>query len=48
MHTVTVVVTFALSPAKAAQVLERWWEFKAKRKAYMRGKRSGSMKKVAA
>lgn len=40
-HTVSVVLTFAVSSVKAASVLERWWEFKAQRKRYMRERRAG-------
>lgn len=40
MTTVTVVVSFPVSAAQAAKVLERWWAFKAKRKQYMRDKRA--------
>ena len=39
MTTVTVVLSFPVSAAKAAQVLERWWAFKEKRKRYMRDRR---------
>ena len=38
-HTVTVVLSFPVSVVKAQAVLERWWSFKAKRKAYMRERR---------
>lgn len=43
-HTVSVELSFPLSSAKAAQVLERWWVFKGRRKLYMRAVRSGAMK----
>jgi hypothetical protein len=45
-HTVTVVTTFAVSGAKAREVLERWWVFKDERKKYMRLRRAGRMKKA--
>jgi hypothetical protein len=40
-HTVSVALSFPVSSAKAKEVLERWWAFKAHRKHYMRGKRAG-------
>lgn len=43
-HTVVVVLSFPVSAAKAKEVLERWWEFKAHRKQYMRDKRAGRLK----
>jgi hypothetical protein len=43
-YTVSVVTTFPVSQAMAGKVLERWWEFKAKRKQYMRDRRSGRAK----
>lgn len=43
--TVTVTVSFPVSAAKAAKVLERWWAFKEKRRRYMREKRAGRLKR---
>ena len=40
-YTVSVVLSFPVSVPKAVEVLERWWKFKAARKAYMRDRRSG-------
>lgn len=40
-YEVRVVVGFPVSAAKAREVLERWWAFKQKRKAYMRDRRAG-------
>ena len=48
MHTVTVELSFVVSPVKAARVLEAWWVRKDSHKRYMRDVRSGrkgSMKK---
>jgi len=39
-------LSFAVSEAKARAVLERWWKEKERRKAYMRMRRSGAMKKA--
>jgi hypothetical protein len=36
-----VVLSFPVSAAKAVEVLERWWAFKAQRKQYMRDRRAG-------
>lgn len=44
-HTVSVVLSFAVAPVKAKEVLERWWAFKARRKTYMRDRRAGRLKK---
>lgn len=44
-HTVSVSLSFAVAPAKAAAVLERWWAFKERRKKYMRDRRAGRLKK---
>lgn len=41
VYTLELVTTFPISTAKAEQVLERWWRFKAHRKQYMRDKRAG-------
>jgi len=43
-HTVSVVLSFPVSRAKAEEVLERWWAFKGKRKRYMRDRRAGRLK----
>ena len=46
MHEVLVRgLSFAVSAEKARVVLERWWKEKERRKAYMRVRRSGAMKK---
>lgn len=46
-HTVSVVLSFAVAPAKAREVLERWWGFKEKRKRYMRDRRAGRVPAVS-
>lgn len=43
-YEVLVKVSFPVSAEKARRVLERWWAFKEKRKAYMRARRLGRMK----
>lgn len=40
-YTVTVVVDFPVSAAKAKEVLARWWKEKDRRKKYMRDRRAG-------
>jgi hypothetical protein len=44
-YVVTVRVSFPVSEAKAREVLERWWKFKAERKNYMRDRRAGRLPK---
>ena len=46
-YTVSVVLSFPVSAAKAREVLERWWAFKDHRKRYMRKKRGGGVKSAA-
>jgi hypothetical protein len=40
-YEVVVRLSFPVAPAKAKEVLERWWAFKAHRKSYMRDRRAG-------
>ena len=40
-YEVVVRLSFPVAPAKAKEVLERWWSFKAHRKSYMRDRRAG-------
>lgn len=43
-YTVTVMVGFPVSAAKAKAVLERWWKEKERRREYMRVRRAGRKK----